>query len=52
MNQRVVRRKLQKYKIVLEMNFFGGPVVGNLPAKTGDMISIPDPGRYHMLGSN
>ena len=27
----------------------GGPVVKNLPANTGDMSSVPGPGRSHML---
>ena len=27
----------------------GGPVVKNLPANAGDMGSIPDSGRFHML---
>ena len=31
--------------------FPGGPVVENLPANAGDMGSIPDPGRCHMLQS-
>ena len=30
------------------LDFLGGPVVGNLPAKAGDMGSIPDPGRFRM----
>ena len=30
----------------------GGLVVENLPAKTGDTDSIPDPGRFHMPRSN
>ena len=30
----------------------GGPVVGNLPANTGNMGSIPGWGRFHMLRSN
>ena len=38
------------------MNLFrghpGGSVVKNLPANAGDMGSIPDPGRSHMLQSN
>ena len=35
-----------------ETGFPGGSVVKNLPANTGDMGSIPDPGRFHMLWSN
>ena len=31
------------------MDFPGGPVVNNLPANAGDMGSIPDLGRFHML---
>ena len=30
--------------------FPGGAVDKNLPANTGDMSSIPDLGRFHMLG--
>ena len=33
-------------------DFPGGPVVKNLPAKAGDMGSIPGPGRFHMPQSN
>ena len=33
-------------------DFPGGAVVKNLPANTGDIGSIPDPGRFHMLWSN
>ena len=36
---------------VLE-DFPGGRVVKNLPANTGDVGSIPGPGRFHMLWSN
>ena len=32
--------------------FPGGLVVKNPPANTGDMGSIPDPGRSHMPRSN
>ena len=32
--------------------FPGGSVVKNLPAKVGDMSSVPDLGRAHMPGSN
>ena len=32
--------------------FPGGPVAENLPASAGDMGSIPDPGRSHMLWNN
>ena len=35
-----------------ELDFPGGTVVKNLPANTGDMGSIPGPGRSHMLWSN
>ena len=34
-----------------EQGFPGGSVVKkkkNLPANAGDMVSIPDPGRFHM----
>ena len=34
------------------MGFLGGSVVKNLPANTGDMGSIPGPGRSHMLQRN
>ena len=33
-------------------DFPGGAVDKNPPANTGDMGSIPGPGRFHMLGSN
>ena len=33
-------------------DFPGGSVVKNLPAKAGDMGSIPGPGRFHMLRGN
>ena len=33
-------------------DFPGGAVVKNLPANSGDMGSIPGPGRSHMLWSN
>ena len=40
-------------KKVKEMKGFpGGPVVKNLPARAGDMGSIPDPGRSHLLWSS
>ena len=32
-------------------DFPGGPVVKNLPANAGDTVSVPDPGRSHMLWS-
>ena len=32
-------------------DFPGGPVVQNLPAKAGDMGSIPGSGRSHMPGA-
>ena len=34
------------------VNFPGGAVHKNPPASVGDMGSIPDPGKSHMLGSN
>ena len=43
-------RKDMEYKNIL--CFPGGPVVKNLPASTGDMSSIPGPGRFHMLQSS
>ena len=36
----------------MNMGFPGGQVVKNPPANAGDMGSIPDPGRPHMLQSN
>ena len=30
-------------------HFPDGPVVKNPPANTGDMVSIPGPGRFHLL---
>ena len=30
-------------------DFLGGAVVKNLPAKAGDMGSVPGPGRFRML---
>ena len=35
-----------------EEDFPGGPVIGNLPARAGNMGLIPGPGRFHMLRSN
>ena len=37
---------------VYSWDFPGGPVVGNLPAKAGDMDSIPGPGGFLMPWSN
>ena len=34
------------------LDFFGGPVVKNLPANVGDMGSIPGLGRSHMPQGN
>ena len=33
-------------------DFPGGAMDKNPPANTGDIGSIPGPGRFHMLGSN
>jgi len=33
-------------------DFLGGPTVKNLPASSGDMGSVPDPGRFHMPRGN
>ena len=33
-------------------DFPGGPVVKNLPDNAGDTVSIPGPGRSHLLQSN
>ena len=30
------------------LNFYGGPVIKNLPINVGDMGSIPAPARFHM----
>ena len=48
---------LPKPEIKMEPNipfpdFPGHPVVGNLPARAGDMGLIPNPGRSHMLWGN
>ena len=43
-----IKKKYQKIK----RGFPGGTVVKNLPAKAGDVGSIPDPGKSHMLWSN
>ena len=37
---------------MLNLDFPGGAVVKNLPAKAGDTGSIPGPWRTHMLWSN
>ena len=37
---------------ILPEGFPSSSVVKNLPANTGDMGLIPDPGRSHMLGDN
>ena len=34
------------------LDFPGGLVVKNLPANVRDMVSVPGPGRYHMLWGN
>ena len=39
-------------KIIIILDFPGGTVVKNPPANTGDMGSIPGPGRSHRLWSN
>ena len=41
-----------KMKKTQSRDFPGGVVVKNLPAKAGDMGSIPGLGRSHMLRSN
>jgi len=33
------------------MGFLGGAVDRSLPAKAGDVGSIPGPGGFHMLGT-
>ena len=33
-------------------DFPGGTVDKNLPANSGDMVSIPGPGRFHMPHGN
>ena len=43
-NQREVKRNAG--------DFPGGAVVKNPPANSGDMGTIPGPGRFHMLWSN
>ena len=40
------------YKNGIDRDFPGGSVVKNLPANAGDMGSIPDLERFHMLWSN
>ena len=34
------------------LDFPGGPVVKNTSANAGDMVLIPDPGRFHMPKGN
>ena len=36
----------------MSWGFLSGSVVKNLPTNAGDMDSVPDLGRYHMLQSN
>ena len=36
----------------IPMDFPGGPVVKNLSANAGDMGSVPNLGRFHMLQGN
>ena len=36
----------------MHLDFPGGPVVKNPPARAADTGSIPGPGRFHMLWSN
>ena len=40
------------FKTHTQMNFPGGPVVGNPPANARDMDLIPGPGRAHMPWDN
>ena len=44
--------KAQGWLEELKEGFPGGSVVQNLPANTGDSVSIPDLGRSHMPWSN
>ena len=44
--------KKKRVKKQYLMGFPGGSVVKNLPANAGDMGSIPDLGRCHLLQSN
>ena len=45
------QEKWRKKEIMAD-DFSGGEVDKNTPANAGDMGSIPDPGRCHMLQSN
>ena len=47
-----IKPRLCSYIKWHNMGFLGGSVVKNLPANTGDMGSIPGPGRSHMLHCN
>ena len=40
------------WKNTLTEEFSGGPMVKNMPSNAGDMGSIPDLGRFHMLPDN
>ena len=40
------------YEKAKSKEFSSGPLVGSQPVNPGDMGSIPDPGRFHMLRSN
>ena len=51
--QTVLRTKLRITEKELKLwDFPGGPVVEDPPARTGDMGSIPGPGRLHVLRNN
>ena len=47
-------KKLSSYKSLLSCkgDFPGGSVVKNPPANARDTVSIPGPGRSHMLQNN
>ena len=47
-----IKSKKKIYKNHKDGGFPGGSVVKNPPANVGDMDSIPDPERSHMLRSN
>ena len=44
-----ISQGLEKYAL---RDFLGGPVVKNLPANAGDMVSIPGLGKSHMQQGN
>ena len=48
----LLKKQLFKAKVITIQDFLGGTVDRNPPTNTGDMGSIPGPGRFYMLWSS